>query len=144
MAYDSLVLLDDEAKKITVKAAGTVSGGDLVKWASGTDVAGSGATTYAWDDIAATVCDSTTNCLGIAQDTVTSGNELTVIQQALVILPAGSSAISGGDLVEPAGYGNAMVNRVAAGSQTNNPHPIGRALTKATALTGFALVRLNI
>ena len=144
MAYNSLRLLDDEARKVTVKAAGDISGGDLVKWASGTDVVGSGNTTYAWNDIAVSTCDSTTNCMGLAQDSVSSGGEVTVIQQALVILPAGSNAISGGDLVQAAGYGNGMVDRVPAGSQANNPHPVGRALTKATALTGFALVRLSV
>jgi hypothetical protein len=139
MAYDSLLLLDDEARKITVKAAGDISGGDLVRWASGTDVVGSGNTTYAYNDIAVVVCDAVTNCVGLAQDSVSSGSELTVIQQGMVILPAGSNAVSGGDLVEPAGYGNAMVNRVGTGSPG-----IGRSMTKATALTGFALVRLNV
>lgn len=144
MAYDSLLILDQECKAFTAKAAGNISGGDLLKWNSGTDVVGSGTADYAWNDIAVSVCDSTTNCVGIAQDSAASGGDITVLTQAFVILPAGSSGVSGGDLVEPAGYGNAMVNRVPAGSQANNPHPIGRALTKATALTGFAIVRLNI
>ncbi len=143
MTYDRMVILDDIGRSFTAKAQETISGGQLVSFASGTDVAGSVATTYAWDDITVKLTDSTSNCVGIAQDTVTSGTEVKVYTQGLFVLPAGSNPCSGGELVIPSGYGS-MVERQPAGSVAQNPMAVGRALTNATALTGYAITRLNI
>jgi predicted RecA/RadA family phage recombinase len=146
MAYDRLCILSDETRQFTAKAAGVVSGGFLVKWNSGTDVVGSDTSTYAYDDVAISACDSADNVLGLALQTATSGTDVTIIHEGIVILPAGSSAISGGEPVISCGYGNMVqytpMNR-AVGSGLQYV-PIGRALSTATALTGFAVVRLNV
>jgi predicted RecA/RadA family phage recombinase len=143
MSYDRLVMPFDEPKcVITVKAAGTVSGGDLVMWNSGTDCVGSDISTYASSDIAVVQCSTKWNCIGIALDTVTSGQIVAIALDGIFILPAGSTAVTANENVVAAGYGN-MVDGIsddASGLQS----PIGRALTSATALTGFAIVKLNI
>jgi len=143
MSYDRLVMPFDEPKcTITVKAAGTVSGGDLVEWLSGTDCVGSDSSTYASSDIAVRKCQTAWNCIGIAMDTATSGNLVAISLDGIFILPAGSTDVTANESVVAAGYGN-MVNGIsddASGLQS----PIGRALTSATALTGFAIVKLNI
>jgi len=142
MAYDRLLMLDDEAKKFTAKAAGTISGGFLVKWNSGTDSVGSDSSTYAWNDIAVSACDSTNNVVGIALQTATSGQAVAIAQTGVFILPAGSAAISGGFPITSAGYGNMAVAWDPASSGLTSV--IGRAFTEATALTGFAIVRLDL
>jgi len=145
MAYDRLLMLDDEAKKFTAKAAGTISGGFLVKFNSGVDSVGSDVSTYKWDDIAVSTCDSTDNVMGIALDTVTSGQAVAVAQTGIFILPAGSSAVSGGYAVESAGYGNMVITSLVEGVGSGLQRaPIGRAFTDASALTGFAIVRLDL
>lgn len=143
MSYDRKVMPYDEPKcTITVKALATISGGDLVQWASGTDCAGSDASTYATSDICVKKCDTPWNCIGIAMDTVTSGQLVAISLDGVFSLPAGSTAVTANEQVVAAGYGN-MVNGIsddASGLQA----PIGRALSSATALTGFAWVKLNI
>jgi len=155
MAYDKLLLLDDVGRTFTAKAAGIISGGDLVEWNSGTDVVGSVATTYAFDDIAVVIYSGAiahtdaakNNCLGVAEYTVISGDEVNIIQQGVVILAAGSGGISGGEPVMPSGYASGFVEHwtgSAAVADVRHQFPIGRAYTAATANTGFAIVRLNL
>jgi len=148
MAYDRLVLLDTEAKAFTAKAAGTISGGDLVMWFSGTDAVGSAVTTYAAGDIAVVVASGTAataheTVIGVAQQTVTSGLFVNVLQQGIVVLPAGSNGVSGGAPVSFVGYAN-CVERMPTGSLAVAATPIGRALTTASAAGTFAVVRLNV
>uniref|UniRef100_A0A6H1ZMN7 Uncharacterized protein n=1 Tax=viral metagenome TaxID=1070528 RepID=A0A6H1ZMN7_9ZZZZ len=143
MAYDRLLMLDDIGTKFTVKAAGTISGGDLVGWTSGTDVVGSGTSTYAWDDISVAITDTAGMAMGIALTTATSGNEVTIATQGTFILPCGSTAISsGGWAVYDAGYGN-MVVPITGSAAGNLYRGIGRAWTASTALTGFTVVNVR-
>jgi len=146
MAYDRLLLLDDEAKRFTAKAAGTISGGDLVSWNSGTDVVGSDLSTYSWDDIAVVKCDDPDNCIGIALQDASSGAAVPIAHTGIYILPAGSNTVSGGWPVHACGYGN-MVESFPMNRETGSGLqyvPIGRALSQATALTGFAIIRLDV
>ncbi len=146
MTYDRLLMIDDIGKRFTAKANATISGGFLVKWASGTDSVGSDLSTYAWDDITVDVCDSVDNCVGVAMDTRTSGLLISIATDGIFILPAGSAVISGGFPVMSSGYANmvqgiAMNRAVGSGIQNTS---IGRALTSATALTGYAVVKLSV
>mgnify|MGYP007071617755 CR=1 FL=1 len=147
MAYDRLVMLDDLGKTFTAKANATISGGTIVSWASGgnaADVVGSGATGYAWDDVVVGPADTQGYALGIALTTATSGNEVAFAMKGMYILPCGSTAISsGGVVVDFAGYGNAVlpITGSAAGCSYRG---IGRALTAATAVTGFTIVALQV
>ena len=144
MAYDKLVLLDDIGRIATGRAANTVSGGDLLGFASGLDVVGSVQGTFAWNDLYVLPGSADgTNFVGVALQSAASGNEVSFFMQGLVVLPAGSAAVSGGMPVIAAGYGNMVVGVV--GSNAGMAYRgIGRALTGATALTGFAIVRLSI
>lgn len=144
MAYDRLVMLDDLGKTFTAKAAATISGGTLVAWTSGADVVGSGGASYAWDDIVVAPTDTVGMAFGIALTTATSGNEVAFAMKGVYILPCGSTAISsGGFVVADAGYGN-MVLPITGSAAGNLYRGIGRALTAATALTGFTIVALQV
>ena len=145
MTYDKLLMLDDSHKMtFTAKAAGTISGGFLVKFNSGVDCVGSDVSTYAWNDVSVSTCDSTDNIIGIALDTVTSGQEVAIATKGIFILPAGSAAVSGGYAVESAGYGNMIITSLPVEGSGLQRAPIGRAWNNATALTGFAIVELNL
>ena len=138
MTYDKLLIIDDIGKTFTAKAAAVISGGFLVGWNSGTDCVGSAKSTFDYGDIAVDVSPSTTNCAGIAMYTAESGSEVTIATEGIFILPAGSTAVTGGTTVNAAGYENMVGTTSTAGEV------IGRGLTAATALTGFAIVKLNI
>lgn len=138
MTYDQMVMIDDIGKTFTAKAAAVISGGFLVGWNSGTDCVGSVSNTVAWNDIAVDVSPSTTNCVGIAMYTAESGSEVAIATEGVFVLPAGSTAVTGGTAVNAAGYEN-MVGTTSTGGEK-----VGRGLTAATALTGFAIVKLNI
>lgn len=148
MAYDRLIPLMDVGEPITVKAEGIISGGDLVRWTSGTDCVGSGAETFAWNDITVAVASGTAgeyveNVCGIALQTVTSGGEVAIAQDGTFILPAGSNGISGGMSVVFVGYKN-CVEKISTGSVALAEIPIGRAMTAASAEGKFAIIKLNI
>ena len=138
MTYDQLVMIDDIGRTYTAKAASVVSGGFLVGFNSGTDCVGSVSNTIAWDDIAVDASPSTTDCVGIALWTAESGSEVAIATEGIFVLPAGSTAVTGGTAVTAAGYEN-MVGTTSTAAET-----IGRGITAATAQTGFAIVKLNI
>jgi len=142
MSYNKLLMPFDEPKCIiSVKAAGTITDGDIVAWESGTDCVGSDISTYATADIAVLKAATAWNGIGIAMQSTTSGLNVAVSLDGVFILPAGSTFVTANEDVVVAGYGN-MVNGIsddASGLQT----VFGRALTSATALTGFALVKLR-
>jgi len=143
MAYDRLLMLDDMGRTFSAKAAGTISGGDLITWTSGADVVGSGTSTYAYEDIVVKKTDTAGMAFGIALTTATSGNEVAFATQGTYILPCGSTAItSGGFVVADAGYGN-MVLPITGSAAGNLYRGIGRAITAATALTGFSIVSVK-
>lgn len=148
MAYDRLVMLGELGQRFTIKAAGTISGGDLVRWSSGTDVVGSVASTYAWDDVAGLVASGTAgehveNIIGIALDTVTSGTEVGIAMTGVFSLPTGSNGASGGMPVTFVGYAN-CVEKVSTGSVALTEYGIGRALSQSSANGQFTIVRLNV
>lgn len=149
MAYDRLVILDEQARIFTAKAAGVVSGGDLVEWNSGTDVVGSVSNTYAWNDIAvikhsgAAAALGNNNVVGVAMYTAASGTEVAVITEGIVVLPAGSNGVTGGAPVIAAGYLNSVEYADPSGAALHVA-TIGRALSAATAQTGFAIVKLSL
>ena len=137
-------MLDDQARSFTAKAAGVISGGFLVSFNSGVDCVGSDISTYAWDDLSVTACDSTDNVLGIALTSPASGAEVAIAQTGIFLLLAGLAAVSGGFPIESQGYENMVITSLPLDGSGLQRAPIGRALTNATALTGFALVRLDI
>ncbi len=147
MAYYKAVILDDYALKFTAQAGGVVSGGDLVMYTSTNVTLGSDASAYTGKTIgilkasgtAATAHEST---FGMALANAGSASGVAVLSQGLVILPAGSNGVSGGQPVVFVGYAN-MVEKIGTGSLAATAYPIGRALTGATDNTGFVLVRLN-
>lgn len=141
MSYDKLVMIDDNGNQITGKCAASLSGGDLLGMYSATqDKVGSNIDTYAWDDIIVEKVDSMgDNCVGLAQQNTDSGGAVALFGRGYFILPAGSAAVSGGQAVMAAGYGNMVIPWIYSSGA-----PIGRALSDATALTGFAIVRLNV
>lgn len=149
MAYDQLNVIDERGRGFTALAAGTISGGDLVEWLdNGTGTLGSRNSTYAWNRVSVRTSQTHgTACVGIAVEKATSGNEVAVLTDGIFILPVGSVGPSGGVAIVNAGYGHAMVEPWNAGSAfivSGNEFPIGRALMKGAALTGFILAKLTI
>ena len=143
MTYDRLVMIDDEGDVYSAKAFQTVSGGDLVAWASGTSCVGSDISTYVVGDISVQKTATALQCVGVALQTTASGGTVAVATKGLFILPAGSGGVSGGLPVYAAGYEN-MVIGITGSLDGSGYRGIGRAITTATSQTGFAVVRLNI
>ena len=148
MAYYKLQQLSDVGRSYTAKAAGTISGGDLVQWVSGgnsVNSIGSTNSTLGFGDILAIQNTDTTGeqCLGIALFTTTSGNEIAIATQGIFVLPVGSNGVSGAMPVISIGYAN-CVERCPTGSVALRVQPIGRALNAGTANGQFVVVKLNI
>lgn len=136
-----MVLGPTSEGRITASASANVSGGYLLKSTGGTDIVNaSGASSFAFADLKAERTDSSLNCIGIALGDAASGGAVAVGFNGVYILQAGSVAVSGGLPVVPSGYEDMVQLSVTMGSVA----PIGRALTTATLLTGYALVKLNI
>ena len=141
MAYDRLVMLDDIGRRFTFRAGRIVSGGFLVGFSSGTDIVGSGGVFggLAFNDIlidAGSV--SPTNFVGIALQTGSNGDPIPVAFEGVFVLPVGVDGTVGGDTVGIAGAGSNFIRS----NGTNGSNYIGRALSAASANTGFAIVRL--
>jgi predicted RecA/RadA family phage recombinase len=148
MTYDRLELIDQAGIFLTVKAAGTVSGDDLLQWVSGAtsiNAVGSNMSTYAGNEPCVIQNADTTGeqFMGIALQTATSGQLVAVALEGIFIFPAGSSGVSGGMPVIPTGYAN-CIHRISTGSVALRLYPIGRALTSATAEGQFAIVKLSV
>jgi predicted RecA/RadA family phage recombinase len=148
MTYDKMLAIDTQGIFFTVKAAGTVSGGDLLQWVSGAtsvNAVGSVMSTYAGTEPCVIQHADTTGeqFCGIALNPVTSGLTVAVALEGIYILPAGSNGVSGGMPVSPVGYAN-CVERTPTGSVALRQQPIGRALTAATANGQFAIVKLSV
>lgn len=142
MTYDKLVQFDDQGRDFDAKSTDTISGGFLVGWSSGTDCVGSSSDTYTGpSEICVEECDTTTNCMGICAQTVTSGYTVKILTRGKFILPVGSTAVTGGVRVSPAGYENMII---PASDLIKSGASIGRALTAGTALTGMVVVMLDV
>lgn len=125
----------------TAKATAVVSGGYLLKWTSGTDsVTTSGASSLAFGDVCVARTDAMQNCVGLAMNEAASGAEVGVALNGVFVLQAGSVAVSGGWPIVPSGYGDMVELTATAGSVA----PIGRALSTATLLTGYAVCYLRV
>ena len=138
MAYDRLVMLDDIGRRFTFRAGRIVSGGFLVGFSSGTDIVGSGGVFggLAFNDIlidAGSV--GVSNFVGIALQTGSNGDPIPVAFEGVFVLPAGS-VVTGGAYVQVTATGSNFV-------QSGTTNDIGRALSSATAETGFCIVRLR-
>ena len=150
MAYDRLVMLDDIGRRFTARVLDWCSGGDILMFASGTNTAGSSYNSYAAADIAVQRASGTAavghaTVVGVAGQTVASGTTayVPVIMQGIVILPAGSNGVTGGQKIAFIGYEN-MVETPAFGAGSIAGTAIGRALTAAADQTNLAIVRLNV
>ena len=132
--------------KFSASAALVCSGGYLLRWNTGTDTVASGTTSlasYVVGDVAVSAATTSQNCVGICLTDAASGGITTIGFNGVYILPAGSVAVSGGFPIVPSGYGTDS-NMVELSITTGSVAPIGRALTTATLLTGYAIVKLNI
>ena len=152
MTYDRLVMLDEIGRVFTFKAGRIISGGFLVGFSSGTDIVTSGGNFggYSFGDILvdAGSCGSS-NVVGIALQTVGSEQPVAVMMEGIFVLPAGPRGVTGGTgVVVSSGttYGSVTpvpvdtILATEAGSLLGGL--IGRALSSATANTGFAIVKL--
>jgi len=157
MAYDSLLMVQDQQRFLTAKAGGSILAGDLVVAVSGNTTfgtIGSRTSTYATTTVSviAGSNDATIKqqCLGIALTNASSGNIVTVGQEGVFLLPTGSNGVLAGKRVYAVGYGvggavsynNCCVEALTAGA--GSCFPIGTALTSSASEAGFAAIRLNI
>ena len=151
MTYDRLVMLDDIGRIFTFKSGRIISGGFLVGFSSGTDIVASGGNFGGWvySDILvdAGSCGSA-NVIGIALNTVGSEQPVAVAMEGIFVLPAGPRGINGGTLVAVSSgttYGSVTPVPVESTLATEGGSIlglIGRALSTATANTGFAVVKI--
>ena len=148
MAYYKAVQLDDKAMRWTAKAAGTISGGNLVMFQGTASAIGSDTSGYTWSDIvvlAASGAAATAHetVMGVALHNADSGAQVTFASQGLFALPTGSNGVSGGQPVVFVGYED-CVEKIPGGSLAQTAYPIGRAFTGATAEGAFVIVRLDV
>ena len=151
MTYDRLVMLDDIGRVFTFKSGRVISGGFLVGFSSGTDIVSSGGNFggYGFGDVLvdAGSCGSA-NYIGIALQTVGSEKPIAVAMDGIFVLPAGPRGINGGTLVgitSGTTYGSVTPVPVESTLTTEAGSIfglVGRALSTATANTGFAIVKL--
>lgn len=140
MTYYKMVMINDLGMHThTGWAEAAISGGDLLQSTStNSDVVGSDISTYAYSDIhvkrAAEVVAN-----GVALTDAAISGAVAFATDGIFILPAGSSGINAGSAIMSAGY----ENMVQTCGDESGAKIIGRALTKATALSGFAIVRLR-
>ncbi len=148
MPYYKAVMLDDKAVRFTAKAAGVISGGDLVMYQGTSNPIGSDASGYAWSDIevlkaSGTAATAQETVMGIALANAASGAEVAFASQGLFVLPTGSNGVSGGQPVVFVGYAN-CVERCPTGSLLATAYPIGRSFSTSTAEGNFVIVRLDV
>jgi hypothetical protein len=147
MAYDRLVMIDDcaEGDILTFRCGRTISGGFLVGFSSGTDLFSSGGNFggYAYTKLyvdAGSV--GSANFIGIALTNGSAGDPIAVKMNGIFVLPSAGAGCTGGMPVQVVGQtGSPNVENIGSSSAVVQ-FPIGRALSTATATTGFALVRL--
>jgi hypothetical protein len=144
--YDRLLQLDDVGRVFTFKSATYISGGQLVGLVSGTDVITSGATPYAgwtFDKVLVSPGSiATTNYIGIALTSAGSLLPVAVAMEGIYALQAGATAVVGGNIVGIAAAGSSHIIPWNQSGTTITNTPVGKALSNATANTGFALVKL--
>ena len=149
-----LQMISDDVQSFTAIAQETISGGQFVKGASNNDVVEAGSVAaFISDDIVVALMDDGADCetvVGIALETATSGNTITVGTKGMFILAAGSPA--GGDVegipvgvaLMPGSDTTAFANTVQVVEDGSEEFKIGKALTGASASGKYiaALVRI--
>lgn len=152
MSYDRAVILHEEKPSMfTVKVgSGFVSGGDLVMFYSGTDIAGSGTAKYDSTQIqviqaSGTAATKVENILGVALATATGGQLVNILTHGVVSLPTGSLGVTGGQPVWAVGYANCVESSTIGSIQVAiTTRPIGRALSSASAEGKYVWVLLDV
>lgn len=150
-AYDRLMQLDDAMPSFTAKARETISGGFVVCISGADDVVhGSGntggPTSIAFGDVLVSTIATSTDvraAVGLATDTVTSGNEVGVLTDGIFILEAGSSGVTPGYPIYPLNYGNCFHDTPAISGTTVSYQSVGKALTGASAEQTFFVGKLR-
>ena len=122
-------------KVLTGEAIETISGGQTVGASGATGVVSSGLSSYVNNDIKFYVCDDSANFVGIAMETVTSGNALAVANDIVVIATAVENTTAGAIVKATASQDGFEPG--AAGSDV-----AGRALTTAGSAT-YMLVHVH-
>ena len=141
-------MISDDVTSFTAIAQETISGGQFVKGASNNDVveAGSVAAFIADDIVVALMNAGADNetVVGLALQTATSGNTITIGTKGIYILPAGTAAIGVGKALMPGSDITAFANTVQLITDGNEEFKIGKALTGASASGKYiaALVRI--
>ncbi|MBW1975927.1 MAG: DUF2190 family protein [Deltaproteobacteria bacterium] len=141
-------MISDDVTSFTAYAQETISGGQFVKAVSDNDVIEAGSVAaYAASDIAVAKMDAGADnelVVGIALETATSGNSITVGTKGIYILPAGADAIGVGKALMPGSDTTAFANTVQLVADGNEEFKVGKALTGASASGKYiaALVRI--
>ena len=146
MAYDRLVMLDDIGRVFTFKSGRVISGGFLVGFSSGLDIVTSGGNFggYVFSEVLVDAGSvGSANFIGIALQTVGSELPVAVLMEGIFVLPAGATNVIGGQTVQPdLGAGTQSIVNCQATNTLGSAMQIGRALSSATASTGFCIVKL--
>ena len=136
--------ISDDVSTFTAIAQSTISGGQFVKGASNEDVveAGSVAAFIAEDIVVEKAATSTDDELivGMALETATSGNSITVGTEGLFIVAA-QDAVAVGKAINASNDSDAFCNSVTVVGDGEEEFKIGKALTGASA-SGKYLVGL--
>ncbi|MHA1690096.1 MAG: hypothetical protein ACTSU7_00530 [Candidatus Heimdallarchaeaceae archaeon] len=133
---------------LTGVARETISGGQIVGVSGATGKVSSGLSSFSSSDIEFCVCDDSENAVGIALNTVTSGNVLAVATNGVFILPCAGSVFAG-RIVKAVASTDAVANLGSQAVPANAEDAsiagniFGRALT-AGASGGFAVVQIGL
>lgn len=140
-------MISDDVQSFTAIAQNTISGGQLVKGVSNNDVveAGSVAAFIAEDVVVATAATSTDDELivGVALETATSGNTITVGTEGLFILAA-QDTVGVGKAISASNDNDAFCNSVTVVTDAEEEFKIGKALTGASASGKYLVCLIRI
>lgn len=149
-AYGAVVAFDGETPRtFTAKAYATVSGGEYVTCSGNGGLLGSHISSYAFGDIIVAPTADSERVNGIALNTATSGNEVTVATRGTYLVKAGGSILAGtaveaidGELTQSLSSGTVPTGLHEGLMAQKN---IGRALTSAASGTtpGYAFITLS-
>lgn len=143
----TLEMISDETRTFTAMAQETISGGQFVKGAADDDVVEAGSVdAYAGNEIAVLLCNSELDdqqVVGIALETQTSGNPITISTEGVIIVAA-QDAISPGVPVAVTNDDDAFANSVTIVADGSESYMIGRALTGASASGKYLIISLKV
>jgi len=137
----------EEPRALTTFALETISGGQFVVISGAFNAVGSQTASFATSDLKSALVTDSERVNGIAMNTATSGNKVTVVRCADVIVTALGSVLQGTavEAVNHEGVRSISSGTVPTGLYTVIPgnKPIGRALTAAGS-ENYALIGLNL